>query len=166
MLRRFILTFATLIFSQGVNACDAGSYAQLVKFWGEFRDASLNEGSVNMVKFYSFPLTFLGPYKEDKPVSISREIFLAKYDKLFRGNILDGSESVLSQDLKKIDEEMLKKEVANYTDKSGCFRRNLQVRIGDYIALWGGNSQWKISRIFYVEDFEELSRDMKRNPPK
>lgn len=157
-----IFVVLLFIFSNFACACDMGSTNALTKFWHEFRSVSLKGNPDDISKFYRFPLVMAGPYHGDKPVRLLRGEFLRNYDQIFQSGFAGNEKNALYTDLEKMDELRLKKDLAQYVDATGCVRKNMDVRIGNYLLTSKNQARWQVASVYYYEEHDVLKTFLDR----
>lgn len=140
------------------QACNTSTADELRKFWDGFREASLHQTPSEISKFYNFPLKILGPYDDDKPIVISRKLFLEQYEVVFRKNIDDDSEKAeLLTALEKTVGHDVVRDISQSFNTDGCLKPLNIARIGSYNFTWKVGKGWAIDSVYYVDDFRELT---------
>lgn len=151
-----IFVVLLFIYSNLAGACDMGLTNELTKFWREFRSVSLKGNPADISKFYHFPLVMSGPYHGDKPIRVLRGEFLNNYNQIFKSGFAGDDRNALYTSLEKMDDLALKKDLAQYVDASGCVRKNMDVRIGNYLLTSKGQAKWQVKSVYYFEEYDVL----------
>jgi len=157
-----IVVVLLFLYSNLAGACDMGLTSELTKFWREFRSVSLKGNPVDISKFYHFPLIMAGPYHGDKPIRLLHGEFLNNYDQIFKSGFVGNEKNALYADLEKMDELRLKKALAQYLDATGCVRKNMEVRIGNYLLTSKDQARWQVTSVYYFEEFDVLKAFLDR----
>ncbi|MFL6659632.1 MAG: hypothetical protein ACJ8GW_16250 [Massilia sp.] len=148
--------------SASASACNTSSAEELRNFWQQFRAASLREAPARISKFYAFPLQVLGPYGDEKPIPVSRKAFLKKYALIFRTNIDNEGKAELLDSLEKFNDASSERELAQALRNKPCLEAPFTARIASYHMTWSKGSGWAIDKVYYVDNFRALAREMKQ----
>jgi hypothetical protein len=163
---KLFLSAALLSFSFLANPvfahanCQYGDMKSLRETWRSFRQASLygSESPKEIAKYYKFPIKLLSPFDGEKPILISKKLFLIDYRSIFR-ELVPGDEIDLFKGLKKTtgDEYIPEREF----DQTGCRRPPLgPIRIEDYYFYWGAKNGWLIQSAYYSGQFDLLKSSL------
>ncbi len=147
--------------SASASACNTSSAEELRNFWQQFRAASLKEAPARISKFYAFPLQVLGPYGDEKPISVSRKVFLDKYALIFRTNIDNDEKAELLDSLETLKDADVTKDLGQTFKNSVCLEAPFSARISSYRLAWKPGSGWRITGVYYVDNFNALVRELK-----
>lgn len=157
-MRKFFFAIFVFAFSLTASACGVEATAFLPKFWTDFRSASLRGNAQALSQYYAFPLVIKGPFDSDKPVRLSKKIFLKEYAAIFRAGLENEGKATFLKDLegKPVDywQEELKKAIM--PNPIVC-----TARINDYVLSWESNRGWKVKEIYYNEDYDILKNYLK-----
>lgn len=149
-----LLFFSSAAFSEA--NCLYGSAKNLAETWKLFRQASLSSTPKRISSFYRFPLSLLGPYDRDKPIVISRKVFLQDYQSIFR-QIVDETDTYLFGELKKSKENEFIP--MNGFDVYGCNLSAMSpTRILDYVFIWDNKYGWLVKAVYVGVDYSLLNQ--------
>lgn len=131
------------------EACVMPDAKELQTTWAAFRGATLAGHPEAVAKFYQFPIKLMGPMDEDKPLVISRAVFVKNYRELFQVGPA-GDEIGLLADMKKAaGAEHFPK---MYFDAQQC-RYLTSARVRDYNFIYARKEGWRITSVFYGTDY-------------
>jgi hypothetical protein len=147
------LFFSSAVFSE--TNCQYGNVTNLAETWKLFRQVSLDGTPQKISSFYKFPLFLLGPYDGDKPIVISKKVFLQDYQFIFR-QIVDETDTNLFSELKKTKENEYIP--MNGFDRNGCnLSAKNQTRISDYVFIWNKRNGWLVKAVYVGVDYSLLN---------
>jgi hypothetical protein len=154
-----IFVFSGHVFAAPI--CQFGDATSLIETWKLFQSESLNGMPDNISKFYKFPLKLLSPFDGDKPIVISKKVFLKNYQFVFREDS-SGEERELFKALKRmIGNDLIRK---NDFDKQGCSHPAPgAIRVGEYNFIWSKKNRWAIESIFYGDSYFDLMSSIENN---
>lgn len=159
-MKKFFFTICIFALSLTASACGLEASSSLPRFWTDFRLASLRGNVQELSQYYVFPLVIKGPFDSDKPVRLSKKIFLREYAAVFRAG-LEGSGKATF--LKELEE----RPVGYWQDelKKAIMPNPLvcTARIDDYVLSWEGNRGWKVKEIYYNEDYDIFKNYLKES---
>lgn len=157
-MRKIIFAIFIFALSLTASACGVDAIGSLPKFWTDFRSVSLRGNAQEVSQYYAFPLVIKGPFDSDKPVRLSKNIFLKEYAAIFRAGLEDEGKATFLKDLegKPADywQDQLKKAVMPNP-------RVCTARMDAYVLSWESNTGWKVKEIYYNEDYDILKNYLK-----
>jgi len=159
MILKSILAILCILFSISAKACDPGATKELSEFWTAFRQASLGSDVKAISQYYYFPLTISGPYDSDKPIHLTRKKFIEEYDTFFRKGFYGESKTALLKDLESKPANYWKDEIAHAISPNP---NRCSARVDDYELAWTRAAGWKISLVYFNDQFSPLEEYMKR----
>lgn len=136
------------------NSCTRPDPAALRSAWQGFRSAMLQGQAEQTGKFLRFPLKLLSPMRGDKPLVVTRPVFLSNYAQLFQVGAGDYEVALLTEMKKSSGNEYVPTPAF---DESRCAWAG-PVRIGDYNFSYDKKTGWLIESIYYGQDYA-LAKD-------
>lgn len=136
------------------GGCTRPDPAALRTAWQGFRSAMLQGQPEQTGKFLRFPLKLLSPMRGDKPLVVTRAVFLSNYAELFQVGAGDYEVALLTDMKKSSGNEYLPVPVF---DEGRCAWAG-PVRVGDYNFSYDKKAGWLIESIYYGQDYA-LAKD-------
>ena len=131
------------------QACVAPDPLLLRTTWQAFRQATLAGQPQAVAGFIRFPLRLMGPMDDDKPLVISRPVFIKNYRELFQVGPAGDAVGLLTE-MKKLNGA--ENVPAPVFDTALC-RYPAAMRVRDYNFSYDKKDGWKIVSVFYGADY-------------
>lgn len=145
---------AAVTTAPAAGGCTRPDPVALRSAWQGFRSAMLQGQAEQTVKYLRFPLKLLPPMRGDKPLVVTRAVFLSNYAELFQVGAGDYEVALLTDMKKSSGNEFVP---APVFDESRCTWAG-PVRVGDYNFSYDGKAGWLIESIYYGQDYA-LAKD-------
>ena len=130
-------------------ACPRPDPAALRNAWQGFRAAMLKGQAEQTGRFMRFPLKLLSPMRGDKPLVVSKAVFLSNYAELFQVGAGDYEVALLTEMKKTSGDEYIP---APRFEEARCAWES-PVRINDYNFSYDRKTGWLIESIYYGQDY-------------
>jgi hypothetical protein len=156
---KFVLAILCIFFSISARACDPGTAKALAEFWTGFRQTSLGSDVKAVSQYYSFPLKISGPFDNDKPIHLSNKMFIEEYDTFFRKGFYGDAKTTLLKNLESKPGDYWQKEIAHAISPNP---KLCEARIDDYELAWTRAAGWKISLVYFNDEFSPLKKYLKQ----